>query len=216
MTAYTFETITDAQAAAFNPLTDTLTFTTPGATATAVQVAFTAASGGGGFPPAPVVPATQTLTFNGVSKVFGGPSASGLAGLGFATGTIIFPDASMLFVGTGTVDNVTGSSGNDALYGGEGNDILNGGVGNDYLQGNQGTDSLVGGDGSDSLLGGQGDGDGAVHRVRVVWFLSILQATPPPRRGFGGMQPPSRGVWGAGAPQKKAGGLRGGSPPGPF
>jgi hypothetical protein len=33
------------------------------------------------------------------------------------------------------------------------------------------------------LLNGQGDGDGAVHRVRVVWFLRILQATPHPEGG---------------------------------
>jgi hypothetical protein len=34
------------------------------------------------------------------------------------------------------------------------------------------------------------------------------------RGGSGGRRPPARGVWGAGAPQIKAGGLGGGSPPG--
>ena len=49
MTAYTFETITTEQAAAFAAF-DTLSFTTPGATASQVRVTFTPASGGSGIP----------------------------------------------------------------------------------------------------------------------------------------------------------------------
>ena len=75
MTAYIFETITDAQAAAFQA-GDTLTFTNPTLTAQSVEVRFTPQTGGG-FP-APVVPATITLTVGLTSKVF----SSALAGMG--------------------------------------------------------------------------------------------------------------------------------------
>ena len=108
MAAFTFETISAADALAFTSA-DTLTFTTPGATASAVTVAITAATG---FPTN--TPATVALTFGGVTKTF----SAALQGKGAVTGQIILPDASMLFVGTTGADTVTGSAQGDGIYGG--------------------------------------------------------------------------------------------------
>lgn len=65
-----------------------------------------------------------------------------------------------------SIENVRGSSFDDAivgdsqdnrLYGLEGNDALSGGLGNDTLHGGEGSDDLQGGDGADSLYGNAGD-----------------------------------------------------------
>jgi Ca2+-binding RTX toxin-like protein len=138
MTAYTFETITPDQAAGFTP-GDTLTFATPGATASQVLVTFTPASGGSGIPPSPIIPAKTTLTYNGISRDF--PSAS-LAGYGGSTGQINFPDGSMLYPGTSGADSLQGSGFGDGLYGDFGDDTFNGGHGDDVIQGNAGADVI--------------------------------------------------------------------------
>jgi serralysin len=63
------------------------------------------------------------------------------------------------------IENVRGSSYNDAFYGttganvlrsGKGNDIIDGRAGNDILQAEEGNDTLRGGDGNDDLSGGDG------------------------------------------------------------
>jgi Ca2+-binding RTX toxin-like protein len=65
-----------------------------------------------------------------------------------------------------SIENITGSSGNDyitgntqanTLSGGDGNDFLAGRGGNDVLNGNEGSDILVGGVGNDTLDGGAGN-----------------------------------------------------------
>ena len=104
MAAYVFETLTDAQAAAFTA-NDTLTFSTPGATASQVLVAFIPS--GDGFSPAKIA-----LTFNGVTREF---RASALAGFGGFTGQINFADGSMLYPGTGGADCILGSGFSDGL-----------------------------------------------------------------------------------------------------
>ena len=91
MTAYTFETITDAQAAAFQA-GDTLTFTNPTLTAQSVEVRMNPQTGGGGFPPSPVVPANITLVVGTTTKVF----STALAGLGGTTGQINLPEPGRL------------------------------------------------------------------------------------------------------------------------
>jgi Ca2+-binding RTX toxin-like protein len=148
MTAYTFETITAAQAAGFTA-GDTLTFTTPGATASQVVVVFTPASGGSGIPPSPIIPAKTTLTYNGISRDF--PSAS-LAGYGGSTGQMNFPDGSMLYPGTSGADCVQGSGFGDGLYGDTGDDTFNGGNGDDVIYGFVGTDTITGGVGNDTIV----------------------------------------------------------------
>ena len=85
MAAYTFETISAADALAFDATKDTLTFTTAGATATAVTVAITDASG------FPLIPASFALTFGGVTKTFGEKFIAG-GGVGNITGQIIGVD----------------------------------------------------------------------------------------------------------------------------
>ena len=129
MTAYTFETITDAPAAVFSS-GDTLFFVPPGATASQVRVTFTPASGGAGLPPSPVIPAKITLAFNGVSREF---NAAALAGYGGFTGQINFPDGSMLYPGTGGADCLQGSGFGDGLFGDEGSDTFAGGDGDDFV-----------------------------------------------------------------------------------
>ncbi|SEI23750.1 VCBS domain-containing protein [Tardiphaga sp. OK245] len=56
----------------------------------------------------------------------------------------------------GTVNKITGGTGNDLIFGGSQNDILSGGGGNDLLVGNAGGDTLWGGAGNDVLVGGTG------------------------------------------------------------
>ena len=140
MTAYTFETITDAQAAAFQP-GDTLTFSNPAVTAQTVEVRFNPQTGGGGFPPQPVTPANITLTVGTTTKVF----STALGGSGGQTGQINLADGTMLFIGSAGTDTRAGSGLNDALYGNDGDDSLAGLEGNDILQGNIGADTLSGG-----------------------------------------------------------------------
>ena len=171
MTAYTFETITPDQAAGFTA-GDTLTFTTPGATASQVVVVFTPASGGSGIPPSPILPAKTTLIYSGISRDF--PSAS-LAGYGGSTGQINFPDGSMLYPGTSGADSLQGSGFGDGLYGDFGDDTFNGGNGDDFIQGNAGADSLVGGEGNDTLHGGR-DADLIVLGTGANWSNGNLGA----------------------------------------
>ncbi|RLJ67583.1 beta strand repeat-containing protein [Sulfurisoma sediminicola] len=61
--------------------------------------------------------------------------------------------------GTGNASNntITGNEFNNTLIGGGGNDNLNGGVGNDTLDGGDGTDTLTASSGDDRLLGGAGN-----------------------------------------------------------
>ena len=56
-----------------------------------------------------------------------------------------------------SIENVTGSAGNDTLTGDDGANMLNGGNGNDNLNGGAGDDTLIGGDGFDLLQGGAGN-----------------------------------------------------------
>jgi hypothetical protein len=146
---YTFETITPEQALAFTA-SDSLTFSTPGASASMVQVVFVPLPG---LPEdLPSLQPRIALTFNGVTREF---NASALAGFGGLTGQIIFPNSSMLFPGTTGADCILGTAWDDGLYGGEGADTFAGGEGSDVLQGNSGADSLTGGVGNDTIYGGR-------------------------------------------------------------
>ena len=55
-----------------------------------------------------------------------------------------------------TIENVVGSSGNDAITGNTGSNLLDGGFGNDTVTGGAGNDTLLGGSGDDKLTGGAG------------------------------------------------------------
>jgi Ca2+-binding RTX toxin-like protein len=54
--------------------------------------------------------------------------------------------------GDDTVNNLTGSSGNDSIFGFGGNDTLSGGSGNDLLYGGAGADTMRGGAGNDVYI----------------------------------------------------------------
>lgn len=56
-----------------------------------------------------------------------------------------------------SIENVIGSSQNDALVGSSGANRLEGGGGGDFLHGGGGNDELIGGSGSDRLVGAAGD-----------------------------------------------------------
>jgi Ca2+-binding RTX toxin-like protein len=70
----------------------------------------------------------------------------------------------------GSIENLTGGSGNDTLIGNNVGNVLNGGAGNDTLDANGGPDTLVGGAGADSLTG-----DAASD---TFLFLAASDSTP--------------------------------------
>ncbi|MFM8941556.1 MAG: hypothetical protein ACKOEY_16525, partial [Phenylobacterium sp.] len=125
MANYVFETLTPEQAAAFTS-TDTLTFSTPGATARSVTVILVPYVAPNFFTGEVGSTPSVTITFGGKSVLFDGvgTNAPGIAGRGSAPGQIIFPDASRLFIGSLGADSVSGGTTADALYGGDGADTL--------------------------------------------------------------------------------------------
>jgi Ca2+-binding RTX toxin-like protein len=136
VTAYTFETITAAQASAYDGASDSLQFQSPTAHGGGATVSFGASS-------------QVSILVEGRTVTFGAGVLGDL--------DIRFSDGGMLFAGSAGADAVNGQDQGDALFGGTGDDVLNGGLGDDLLQGNQGADNLSGGAGSDSVYGGQGD-----------------------------------------------------------
>jgi trimeric autotransporter adhesin len=91
------------------------------------------------------------------------------------------------------LDQITGTSVNEAIYGLGGDDALLGRGGEDYIDGGAGNDVLQGGLGSDRLLGGDGDDfiDGHFQgSLSNPTNLNFVPATPPagtpgPLRGQG-------------------------------
>lgn len=67
--------------------------------------------------------------------------------------------AANTLIGNGGDDTLVGMGGADLLYGGLGDDTLDGGYANDQLYGGDGNDSLMGGSSDDSLYGGAGSDD---------------------------------------------------------
>src|SRR4051812_30170935 len=119
MATYFFETMTDAQAAAYNPTADSLVFGGAGESAKTTTVRFNAASATQG--------ATVSLISGVTGKVltFAATGANNVAGGNFLLEDVVFPDSSKLFVGgtdTTNGDAVTGSAGTDGLYGNDGAD----------------------------------------------------------------------------------------------
>lgn len=131
MTAYTFQTISPAQAAAYTAA-DSLVIN---GAANQVSVAFV-----GGSEPVAISLGGLTVNF--------GPGVINDQDLTFSSG-------GALIVGSAAADSASGGGVADALFGGDGGDTLAGGDGGDLLQGNQGADSLNGGAGSDTIYGGQ-------------------------------------------------------------
>jgi len=132
MANFSFETITAAEASAYQASSDSLVFGGGGARLLSVQ-----------FQPSPEQVAVTLL---GRTVMFG-PGVYGE--------TATFGDGGILFVGTPNADTVTGGAAGDAMFGGAGADVQNGGDGGDVLQGNQGADTLSGGAGPDTVYGGQ-------------------------------------------------------------
>jgi Ca2+-binding RTX toxin-like protein len=78
-----------------------------------------------------------------------------------------------------SIEDVTGSDGNDYLSGDEGANLLDGGLRRDLLEGREGEDHLVGGASGDTLTGGMGSdlldgGSGA----DTFTFLSVGDSGP--------------------------------------
>jgi Ca2+-binding RTX toxin-like protein len=135
---YFFETITAAQALAFNGAADTLVFTSALQSAADERLIFNA---GGTI--------TVLSNLEGHSVTFG----PGLAG----AAQIIFPDSSQMLVGSAGGDVLTGGAHGDGLFGGFGDDTLNGGPGDDALQGGPGADVLTGGAGRNLFIVSAGE-----------------------------------------------------------
>ena len=119
---YVFETMTPAQALAYNSATDTLHFTTQAVGATACLLGFN--------PDGTITFATniRTLTF--------GPGLLGEQ-------QIYFPDGSRMAIGGPGDDVLIGPNTNDYIAGGPGNDTINGGAGVDRESGGPGSDVFV-------------------------------------------------------------------------
>ena len=141
MAAFTFETITPEQAAAYAAAADSLSFATQGLWAALASVAYQNGADG--------APQGAAVSLNGHTVMFGASV--------FGDQDLRFADGSMLFIGAATSESMSGTAMGDALFGGQGNDTLGGGSGNDFLQGNQGGDSLAAATGDDFAYGGQGD-----------------------------------------------------------
>jgi Ca2+-binding RTX toxin-like protein len=140
---YLFETIADAQAAAYSFAIDSIVFP---AAASAGDVSVILGAG------------LAIVSYGGRSVTFG-------AGFTGQTGAI-FNDGSRLQLGGSGNDQLTGQSGSDALLGlggadvlngGDGSDTLRGGFGDDEVRGGRGVDTLEGGDGADLFMVNQGD-----------------------------------------------------------
>lgn len=146
MASYIWETMTQANADAFTS-NDVIVFTTAGATGAATVVQF--------VPATATTPASVSISFGGKSLSFDAADVQG------RTNLAVYPDGSVLYVGSTGPDNgaTSGGENSDGMYGGNGNDTLGGGNGADLLHGNLGDDSLNGGGGADSIYGGQGDDD---------------------------------------------------------
>ncbi|CAN7437293.1 calcium-binding protein [Phenylobacterium sp. LjRoot225] len=139
MTAYTFETITSAEAANYSASSDTLQFATPGANAWQASLVFS--------------PATD-WSLDYVTITVGSRSID--FGFGIHGSDARFPDGSLLFIGCPLAEDWwLGSASGDAMFGAGGDDSLTGLGGADRLQGNQGRDTLVGGQGDDWVVGGK-------------------------------------------------------------
>ncbi len=88
------------------------------------------------------------------TRVEGGSLADTISAAGF----LLNPAGeSIVILGQGGDDDLTGGTGNDVLDGGSGTDTLHGGNGIDMLLGGDGNDILNGQDGNDTLDGGNGD-----------------------------------------------------------
>ncbi|NJK42363.1 MAG: calcium-binding protein [Aquincola sp.] len=77
------------------------------------------------------------------------------------------------------LDQITGTTANEALYGLGGDDALLGQAGDDYIDGGAGNDQIMGGLGSDRLLGGDGNDWIVGHGQGAVRNPTSLNFTPP-------------------------------------
>lgn len=182
MAAYTFETITAAQALAFTSF-DTLTVAS--GPASAVTVIFGASGdvslqlGGRTVDFHGVIASVSQaggVTFSDGSVLYiGGPGAdaedlgifSKLSGAIYGGGggdTITTGQGSFLIQGNSGDDQITaGPGGHNTIFGGQGDDFVTIGVGGgvpqtgNFIQGNLGNDEIFGGAGDDTILGGKGD-----------------------------------------------------------
>jgi trimeric autotransporter adhesin len=94
------------------------------------------------------------------------------------------PDALDQITGTSINEAIYGLGGDDALLGRGGEDYIDGGAGNDVLQGGLGSDRLLGGDGDDFI---DGHFQGSLSNPTNVNFLPATPpaGTPGPLRGQG-------------------------------
>src|SRR3989344_5693319 len=142
MANYFLETITAAQALSYNAATEQLAFQDANASASQVTVLYIPAAGAD--------PARVSLTYNGVTKIFG----TGIYG----ENDFFFTNGSVLFVGDPAGgETQSGASAMDGLYGGDGADSLAGLEGANFIQGNAGNDTTSAGSSADVIYGGQGD-----------------------------------------------------------
>ena len=104
---------------------------------------------------------------NTTAYLFDDPAVSGsnnrdtLTSIENATGTngndqIYGSSAANVLNGGDGADFISGGDGNDTIDGGAGNDTITGGAGNDTITGGAGNDTITGGAGNDTITGGAG------------------------------------------------------------
>lgn len=137
MATYVFETITAAQALAFNVAVDTLTFSNPAATGAGLRLTYTPATA--------ISQGTLALLSqaSGQTVVFG---------VGLAGAPVALPDGSIFAVGAPGAGSFVGGAKGDGLAGSGGADILDGAGGDDVIGGGRGADTLTGGGGQDLFI----------------------------------------------------------------
>jgi|GEM_PF-1891554 len=151
VTAYTFETITTAQALSFDSNFDSLVFTGAGATASGVQIAYDSAGQTGDI----------AITSQGRTVVFG-------QGFRDEDG-ITFPDGSAMSIGgTFVAPELHGGPEDDAMFAGVQGGNESGGPGNDTLVAHNHGGFLNGGSGADLFI---------IHNVASVFGISTGTTT---------------------------------------
>jgi Ca2+-binding RTX toxin-like protein len=164
LATFSFETITSAQARAFDGQVDTLAFTDPTTSGATLRVTFSPETAN----------TTTTLTVLDVAD-----NHQVLFGAGLENLHAVLPDGSMLVVGGGGGGELTGGPGNDGIFGVAGAETLNGGAGDDVVQGGGGADVLEGGAGSNLFLFNPGDSPPTLSLMD-----RIIDWSPADRLGF--------------------------------
>jgi Ca2+-binding RTX toxin-like protein len=169
MTTYIFNTLKNSSVA-FNPLNDTIIFSSSDGSASAFNMVEQTDTSGNASIEIFRLADEDAIRLQGHGELVATLTGVRLAEL---TGSNFIFFASSAIIGENThsapaigetiatfddtAQNITGGANDELILGLGGDDIIDSGSGNDYINGNAGNDRLVGGDGNDTVRGGQGN-----------------------------------------------------------